>query len=179
MFVLISFFNLEEIGDSNLKELFAILVQNIPNENVTKSSQENYAKHLILFITRFTQRFGTQNLVSYFEMNHKGATEYFLNRDFNNVFELDSISKKKVVTYGICMLMTEGYSHFGINFLKSMTTNLINLLDKFYKSNILLSANDNLLIDNINFQTNSINKLQNTDVRVSLFHYLFSLMTSY
>lgn len=145
-------------------------MSNIPSEKVVaKPGQENYAKHLMLFIGKFIYNFGSKILLSYFEMNYKGATEYFLNRDFESIYELDSVIKKKVVLYGICTLMSENYSTFQFDFMKFLTTNMIALLEKFYKSN-LNYGNDNVLtiIDNCNFQSNSINKLQNTDIKVIL-----------
>ena len=173
LLALISFFDLNEIGDKNLRELFLILVNHIPNEKVTsKTGQENYAKHLILFTGKFIHKFGTKTWLNYFDMNNKGIAEKFFGRDFDHIFELDSVTKKKVVTYGLCMLMAENFSYFGIDFLKFMTISILNLLDKFHKSSLSLNYNDNVLtlVDNCSFQANSVNKLLNTDVKVSLYY---------
>ena len=170
LIALISLFELSEIGEFNLNELFVILISNIPSTKVvSKGGQENYAKHLIFFIGKFIHKFGTSCWLSHFEMNHKGITEKFINRDFESVFELESIAKKKVVTYGLCRLMVENYSNFGREFTKFLTTQMIDLLERFHKSSSNYSFNDNVLTlnDTCNFQANGVNKLLNTDIKVN------------
>jgi len=159
-----------DIGDNNLRELFFYLIKNFPNKKtVSRSGQESYAKHLILFLGKFIIKFGPEVAMSYLEMTSKGFIEILFKNEFDSIFELDSVNKRKIVSYSICVIMRREFNKLSIPFLKYITAQLIELLDKFYKPNTNTVINDNKLTvtDSCVFEANSSNKLQNTEVRVS------------
>ena len=117
---------------------------------------------------KFIHKYGANTWLNYFEKNNTGLTEMLLRRDIDVILELDSLSKKKVAMFGVCSVFLENLAKFSPDFLNFLTSIMIDLLDKFNKTNLNLVFNDNVLTlsDNCYYQANSVNKLLNTEIKV-------------
>jgi hypothetical protein len=131
-----------------------------------KKLLRDFSRGLIVFFAKFIIKTNSEILL---DMLGENVFVYLLNELCDYLTDLDSSKNKKLVTYAYCMIMNDYHSKFNIEQLKFFTSKLISHLEKFNK--IMNIGVEKLLDNEISYNSNTYNKLQNGDIKVYLILY--------
>jgi hypothetical protein len=149
---------------NSLKQVFYHIVSMYNNvkENNKKLHRE-YSRCLVVFIAKFEIKTNSATLLDVLG----DAFVFILAELCDYLADLDSNKNKKLVTYAYCLIMNDYFTKFNIDQLKFFTTKLISHLEKFNK--IMGIGIERMMDNEINYNSNTYNKLLNAEISVYLF----------